>query len=95
MLIARIFAAITFTGVVFLSWFLIQLLREGPFRSRRIRVIRPVGYATKHRLRLQNESATVKREDDKVTLHSVWRYGVNHTTEIEKGEPSCGISSSY
>ena len=95
MLTARIFAGIVSAGIVFLLWFLVQLLREGPFRPRRIRLVRPVDYAAVNRLQLQSEWAAVKREDNNVTLHSIWRYGVNHTTEIEKGEPSCGISSSY
>jgi hypothetical protein len=92
---ARIFAGVVFAGVVFLLWFLVQLLRERPFRPRRVRLIRPLGYAAMHQLQLQSEWAGVKREDDAVTLHSVWRYGLNQTTDIEKEEPSCGISSSY
>ena len=92
---ARIFAGITFSGIIFLLWFLVQLLREGPFRSLRIRSVRPADYAAMNPLQLQSEWTAVKREDDGVTLHSIWRYGANHTTEIEKGEPSCGTSSSY
>lgn len=90
-----IFAGIVFAGVVFLLWFLVQLLREQPFRSRRIRLVRPVDYTAMTRLQLQGEWAAVKREAGSVTLHSIWRYGMNHTTEIEKGDSSCGISSSY
>ena len=95
MLTARIFAGIVFAGVIFLLWFLIQLLREHPFRSHRIRSVRPVEYVAMNPLQLQSEWAAVKRKDDRITLHSIWRYGANHTTEVEKGEPSCGISSSY
>jgi len=29
---AMIFAGITFSGIIFLLWFLVQLLREQPFR---------------------------------------------------------------
>jgi len=90
---AVIFAGITFSGIIFLLWFLVQLLREQPLRLRRIRLTHPLDYAALYQLRLESEWATVKREDDTVTLH--WRYGVSHTTEVEKGEPSCGISSSY
>ena len=95
MLTARIFAGIVFAGIIFLLWFLIQLLREQPFRSHRIRPVRPADYAAMNPLQLQSEWTAVMREDDGVTLHSIWRYGANHTTEIEKGEPSCGTSSSY
>ena len=95
MLTARIFAGIVFAGIIFLLWFLIQLLREQPFRSHRIRTVRPADYAAMNPLQLQSEWAAVKREDNGITLHSIWRYGANHTTEVEKGEPSCGISSSY
>jgi hypothetical protein len=90
---ARIFAGIAFSGIVFLLVFLIQLLREQPFRSHRIRSVRPADYAAMNPLQLQSEWAAVKREDDVATLHSVWRYGLNQTTKIEKEEPSCGISS--
>jgi hypothetical protein len=89
---ARIFAGIVFAGVVFLLWFLLQLLREVRFRPRRVRLIRPLDYYV-NRLRLESEWAMVKREDDTVTLH--WRYGVSHSIEDEKGEPSRGISSPY
>jgi hypothetical protein len=92
---ARIFAGIVFVGVIFLLWFLVQLLREQPFRSHRIRLVRPADFAVMNPLRLQSEWDAVKREDETVTLHSIWRYGVNHTANVEKGEPSCGISSSY
>jgi hypothetical protein len=95
MLTARIFAGIVCAGIIFLLWFLIQLLREHPFRSHRIRSVRPADYAAMNPLQLQNEWAAVRREDNRVTLHSIWRYAANHTTEVEKGEPSCGISSSY
>jgi hypothetical protein len=92
---ARIFAGIVFAGIAFLLWFLVQLLREQPFRSHRIQLVRPADHAALNQLQLQSEWAAVKREADTVTLHSVWRYGVNYTTESEKGEPSCRISSSY
>ena len=95
MLTARIFAGIVFAGIIFLLWFLIQLLREQPFRSHRIRSVRPADYAAMNPLQLQSEWAAVKREGDRVTLHSIWRYASNRTTEVEKGEPSCAISSSY
>ena len=42
---ARIFAGIAFSGIIFLLGFLIQLLREQPFRSHRIRSVRPADYA--------------------------------------------------
>ena len=84
---ARIFAGIAFSGIIFLLGFLIQLLREQPFRSDRIRSVRPADYAAMNPLQLQSQWAAVKREDDAVTLHSVWRYGLNQTTEIEKEEP--------
>ena len=91
----RIFAGIAFSGIIFLLGFLIQLLREQPFRSHRIHSVRPADYAAMNPLQLQSEWAAVKREDDRVTLHSILRYGAHHTTEVEKEEPACGISSSY
>jgi hypothetical protein len=91
---AGIFAGIIFAGIVFLLSFLIHLLREHPFRASRRRVVRPVGNGAVSPLQLQSEWAAVKREDDAVTLHSVWRYSANQTNQIPKGEPSCGISSS-
>jgi hypothetical protein len=95
MWIATIFAGIAFAGATFLIWFLVHLLGEQPFRTRRIRLVRPVDYAAMNPLQLRSEWAAVKHEDDTVTLHSIWRHGANQTTEIRKGEPSCGISSSY
>jgi hypothetical protein len=40
---AMIFAGITFSGIIFLMWFLVQLLREQPFRPRRIHLTHPFG----------------------------------------------------
>jgi hypothetical protein len=76
----EVFAGIAFSGIIFLLWFLVHLLREGPFRSHRIRSVRPVDYAAMNPLQLQSEWAAVKREDD-AALQSVWRYGLNQTTE--------------
>ena len=68
---ARIFAGIALSGITFLLWFLVQLLREQPFRPRRIRLTYPDRAAIKP-LQLRREA--VKNEDDPVTLH--WRYRV-------------------
>ena len=50
---AMIFARITFSGIIFLMWFLVQLLREQPFRPRRIHLTHPLDYAAVHQLRLE------------------------------------------
>ncbi len=91
----EIFAGIIFAGIIFLLWFLVQLFREHPFRSGHVIQIRPIGSTNGKPLQLQSDWAAVRREPNAVTLHSIWRYGVSHVTEVEKGEPSCGISSSY
>lgn len=95
MWIAGIFAAVAFAGILFLLWFLVQLLREQPFQSRQIQLIRSLDYAALNPLQLHSEWAVVKRDSHALTLHSIWRYGVNQTLQVEKGGPSCGISSSY
>jgi hypothetical protein len=66
---ARIFAGIALSGIIFLLWFLIHLVREGPFRSHQIRSVRPTDYAAMNPLQLQSEWAAVKRQDD--TRHCI------------------------
>ena len=88
---AGIFAGIAFAGIAFLLWFLVHLLREQPPRPRGIQVVRPLGNVALNPFQLQGEWAAIKREKAVVTMHSVWRYGMNYSAEIQKGDVSCGI----
>ncbi len=90
---AAVFAGIALVGIVFLLWFLSHLLQERPLRRRGLDRRQPAE-AARYGLRLRSEWAAIKREEQAVTLHSVWQYKVTHAPEIGKGEPSWPISSS-
>jgi hypothetical protein len=81
-------------------------LRDLRRRSHRVGVLGNRA-APMNPLRLQSKWSALSREDGAVTLHSIWRYGLNHSNKSHQGlhpglrqrerqgEPSCGISSSY
>ena len=87
----RIFFGITFSGVGFLLWFLVGLIREEIRYSRRKLMPSALRDSGREKLPLRGQKTAIQREQDAVTVRLVWWYGAS----TQEGEPTCGISSSY
>ena len=90
---AAVLAGIALLGIVFLLWFLAHLLQERPLRRTGAKRIYSAD-EVQNGFQLRSEWAAIRREEDTLTLHSVWRYKAAHAPDIEKGEPSWPISPS-